>query len=114
MDARLARVELAVGDLRDIIEENIGHVDKLEIGLSSRMDETEYSIKELSGEFQGIVNEIIDRLSQGDAGIETMVVTFHEEVEELRKELTACRRAMGAGMIAAPQSTKSRFLSQNS
>lgn len=51
MNARLARLELAVGDLRDTVEENMSHVDKLDTGLSSCMDKKESLVEELSREY---------------------------------------------------------------
>ena len=51
--------------------------------------------EELKEGMKGAFNEAIDTLTQKDTALEAMVVALQEEVEEFKKELSACKTAIG-------------------
>ena len=89
MDSRLARVELAIGEMRDQLEDT----DK-------RIKELDFRGEELKEEMQGALNESLDTVTQKNTALEAMVVALREEMTELKRELLACKAVMGGGMLA--------------
>ena len=89
MEARMARNEVAIGEMRDKFEDIEERIE----GLDSKMEE-------LREEMQGVLNESVDALVQKDGSLEAMMVAMREEIEELKRELTVCKTAIGGGVLA--------------
>ena len=70
MDSRLARCELAVGEMREQVEGTDRSIEKLD---STR--------EKLKGKMQCTLNKAMDVLTQRNEALETQVVAMREELE---------------------------------
>ena len=89
MEARVARNELAIGEMRDRFED-----------IEERIEVQDSKREKLREEMQGVLNESMDALTQKDENLEAMMVAMREEMDELKKELTACKTTIGGGILA--------------
>ena len=53
---------------------------------------------------QDVLNESMDALTQKDESFEAMMVAMKEEMEELKRELMACKTAIRGGVLAMTSS----------
>ena len=89
MDSRLARIELAVGEMRDQFEDTDESIKELD----SRGEE-------LKEQMQGALNKSLDAVTQKNTALEAMVVALREEMDELKRELSACKAVIRGGVLA--------------
>ena len=90
MDFCLARVELAIEEIRDQLEDT-----------DERIKELDFRGEELKEQMQGAFNESLDAVTQKNTALEAMVVALREEMAELKRELSACKAVIGGGVLAA-------------
>ena len=82
-EQRLARVELAMGNLVDKVEDSEKHIEELG--------------EELCGEMQGALNQVANVTAQREDALEALVNALHRELDEMKGELAVCKTAMTQG-----------------
>ena len=88
MDARVARMELAIGEMQDKFDDT-----------EERIEVLDSKKEELKKKMQGVLNKSMDALTQKDENLEAMMVAIREEMDELKRELTACKKAIGVANL---------------
>ncbi|EOY03061.1 Uncharacterized protein TCM_017485 [Theobroma cacao] len=89
LDARLSRVKLTVGDMRDRLDVQEEHLEEL-----NGLDE------ELKGKVHEMVREMLENVAEQNSQLESMVEILQHELEDLRAEVRAAR-AEGGYEVAA-------------
>ena len=97
MDSRLARVELAIGEMRDQLEDTDERIKELD----SRGEELKEEMQGALNESLDAVTQSVDAVTQKNTALEAMVVALREEMAELKRELSSCKVAIGGGVLAA-------------
>ncbi|EOY26319.1 Uncharacterized protein TCM_027814 [Theobroma cacao] len=92
LDARMSRVEVAVGDIRDRLDVQEEHVEEL-----NGQDE------ELKGEVQEMVREMLENVAERNSQLESVVEIMQRELEDLRAEVRAARAEGGYEAAARPE-----------
>ena len=54
----------------------------------------------LKGKIQGTLNEAMETLTQKNIALEAMLVALREKIKKLNNELSACKAAIGGGVLA--------------
>ena len=99
MDSRLARVEIAIGEMRDQLEDTDERIKELD----SRGEELKEEMQGALNESLDTVTQSVDAVTQKNTALEAMVVALREEMAELKRELSACKAVIGGGvLVAAP------------
>ena len=97
MDSRLTRVELAIGEMRDQLEDTDERIKELD----SRGEELKEQMQGALNESLDAVTQSLDAVTQKNTSLEAMVVALREEMAELKRELSACKAVIGGGVLAA-------------
>ena len=108
LEARLARVELAIGDEQDRYHALGNQVEELQ-GTVSDLDS---KFEEIRGELQGAMNELADTQRQErdafQARIMEALIRLEDRVEEMRGDYLLWKKAMASGNLVTMESPRMR------